>query len=80
MVTENHKEQLLDQLRGHGDRRAEARATAKREMAAIEQLAPKLVTAGVSKIAVAAAAQISRPALDTMLKRGQSDSSETAGT
>lgn len=59
---------IRQQLAAHGDARAKARDKAKREMAAIEQLAPKALGAGLTKIEVCRLAQITRPALDALLK------------
>lgn len=51
----------------HGKRRTAARKRAKDESDAIKALIPIALDAGLSKSEIARIAQITRPALDTML-------------
>lgn len=55
-------------LAAHGKRRAAARRKAKQESDAIAALIPQALDAGLSKSEIARLAQITRPALDTMLR------------
>jgi hypothetical protein len=52
----------------HGKARATAKAKAAKESEAIRALVPQAVAAGIPKSEIARLAQISRPALDTMLR------------
>lgn len=60
---------LRKALRTHGARRVKARATAVTESRAIADLARQALASGMTKAEVCQLAQISRPALDTMLTR-----------
>ena len=59
---------IRTQLTAHGKRRAAARRKAKRESEAIRALIPQALDAGLSKSEIARLAQITRPALDEMLR------------
>jgi DNA-binding transcriptional regulator YhcF (GntR family) len=61
-------DEIRDVLIAHGKRRAAARRKAKQESDAIRELIPQALDAGLSKSEIARLAQITRPALDTMLK------------
>lgn len=61
-------DELRTALAAHGKRRTAARRKAKQESEAIRELARQAVAAGISKSEVARLAQITRPALDTMLR------------
>jgi hypothetical protein len=61
-------DELRKALARHGRVRRAARAKAKTEAEAIAALAKEAVASGMTKAEVCALAQISRPALDTMLK------------
>jgi hypothetical protein len=56
------------QLQTAGNRRAKARAEALRQSEIIRELIPQALDAGLTKSEIARLAQISRPALDAMLK------------
>lgn len=55
-------------LATHGRRRTAARKKAKQESEAIRALIPQALEAGMSKSEIARVAQITRPALDTMMR------------
>lgn len=55
-------------LKTHGAKRARARETAKAESQTIAGLARQALDEGIAKAEICKLAQISRPALDTMLK------------
>lgn len=55
------------QLARHGKARTAARRKAKAESDAIKALIPQALEQGISKSEIARLAQITRPALDTML-------------
>jgi len=56
------------QLARHGKARATARKKAKAESDAIKLLIPQALAEGLSKSEIARLAQITRPALDTMIR------------
>lgn len=62
---------MTDKLRAtlarHGSARTKAREKTKAESDAIKALIPQALEAGMSKSEIARLAQITRPALDTML-------------
>jgi hypothetical protein len=58
------------ELARHGRARTRAREKAQTESAAIKALVPRALEAGLSKSEIARLAQITRPALDTMLRGG----------
>lgn len=64
--------QCMDDIRkaltDHGKRRTAARRKAKQESEAIRDLVPRALDAGLSKSEIARLAQITRPALDAMLR------------
>jgi hypothetical protein len=60
--------ELRKALAKHGRARLAARAKAKQESERVAALAKEAVRSGMTKAEVCALAQISRPALDTMLK------------
>jgi hypothetical protein len=62
-------EEIRQQLMRHGKARSAARQKAKAESDAIRSLVPRALDVGLSKSEVARLAQITRPALDTMLRR-----------
>lgn len=63
---------MTDELRAalvrHGKARTRARAKAKQESDALRVLIPQALDAGLSKSEIARLAEITRPALDTMLR------------
>jgi hypothetical protein len=65
---------MSDEIRAalakHGKARTAARKKAKQESEAIAALIPQALDAGLSKSEIARLAQITRPALDTMLRDG----------
>lgn len=61
-------EDIRRDLITHGKRRAAARRKAKQESEAIRQLIPKALEHGLSKSEIARLAQITRPAVDAMLR------------
>jgi hypothetical protein len=61
-------DEIRKQLSAHGRKRTRAMATQTAESAAIAALAAVALQAGLTKSEVARLAQISRPALDAMLK------------
>jgi hypothetical protein len=61
-------EELRKGLIKHGRARIAARTKAKAESDAIAAFAKEAVASGMTKAEVCALAQLSRPALDTMLK------------
>jgi hypothetical protein len=61
-------DEIRAELRRHGKARARARANAAAHSQAIAELAPKALAAGLTKVEVCKLAQITRPALDTMLR------------
>jgi len=61
-------DELRKALRHHGRRRIKARAQASEESRAIAELIPRALEAGMTKAEICTLAEISRPALDTMLK------------
>jgi hypothetical protein len=61
-------DEIRTQLARHGKARAAARRKAKTESDAIKALIPRALDAGLSKSEIARIAQITRPALDTMLR------------
>ena len=62
-------EDLRAQLARHGKARTAARRKAMAESEAIRALARAAVEAGISKSEIARLAEITRPALDTMLRQ-----------
>lgn len=56
------------ELAKHGRARTAARRKAKTESDAIKALIPQALDAGISKSEIARLAQITRPALDTMIR------------
>lgn len=64
---------MTDDLRAalvrHGRSRKRARENAKFESDIIKRLIPQALDAGMSKSEIARLAQITRPALDTMLRK-----------
>jgi hypothetical protein len=56
------------ELARHGKARLRARDKAATESAAIKALIPRAIEQGLSKSEIARLAQITRPALDTMLR------------
>jgi hypothetical protein len=60
-------DELRKGLMRHGKARIAARAKAKAESEEVAALAKEAVASGMTKAEVCALAQISRPALDTML-------------
>lgn len=71
MTDEELAEKLRASLVRHGTARTRARRKAKTESDAIRILALHAIEAGISKSEIARLAQITRPALDTMLKHDQ---------
>jgi hypothetical protein len=61
-------DEIREALAAHGKRRVAARRKAKQESDAIRALIPRALDAGLSKSEIARLAQITRPALETMLK------------
>jgi hypothetical protein len=61
-------DELRKALAKHGKARVAARAKAKQESEQVAALAKEAVASGMTKAEVCALAQVSRPALDTMLK------------
>lgn len=61
-------EELRKALVKHGKARVAARTRAKAESEHVAALAKEAVRSGMTKAEVCALAQVSRPALDTMLK------------
>lgn len=61
-------DEIREALATHGRRRVAARRKAKEESEKIRELIPQALDAGVSKSEIARLAQITRPALDTMLR------------
>jgi hypothetical protein len=61
-------DEIRNALTAHGKARAAAKAKAAEESAAIRELAPRALAAGLTKSEVARLAQVSRPALDAMLR------------
>jgi hypothetical protein len=61
-------DEIRQALIAHGKRRAAARRKARQESEAISALIPRALEAGMSKSEIARLAQITRPALDTMLR------------
>lgn len=59
---------IRTELARHGRARIRAREKAKAESDAIRTLIPQALDAGLSKSEIARLAQITRPALDTMLR------------
>jgi hypothetical protein len=59
---------IRQDLIAHGKRRTAARKKARAESDAIRALIPKALDAGLSKSEIARLAEITRPALDTMLR------------
>jgi hypothetical protein len=59
---------LMEQLAAQGDRRTAAKAEAADATKEIAKLARQARKAGAMKVDICDAAQISRPALDTMLR------------
>jgi hypothetical protein len=61
-------EEIAAALAKHGRARTRARTKAKTESDAIKALIPQALAAGLSKSEIARLAEITRPALDTMLR------------
>jgi hypothetical protein len=61
-------DEIRQSLITHGRRRTAARQKAKQESKAIAELAARAMEQGLSKSEIARLAQITRPALDTMLR------------
>lgn len=61
-------DEIRSALTKHGKARTRARAKAKTESEAIAALLPAAIGAGLSKSEIAGLAEITRPALDTMLR------------
>lgn len=59
---------IRQQLKAHGTRRLAARRKARQESESIRSLIPSALDAGLSKSEIARLAQITRPALDEMLR------------
>jgi hypothetical protein len=71
MTDEEITEKLRAALIRHGRARAAARRKAKTESDTIRILAQHAIDAGLSKSEIARLAQVTRPALDTMLRHDQ---------
>jgi hypothetical protein len=65
------RERLIAQLREHGERRRAARAAADQELAAIAELLPDAIEAGITKVEIAKLSGVSRPTLDMLLARAR---------
>lgn len=61
--------ELRTALKRHGRSRTAARERARQESEAIASLAPRALDAGMTKVEVCELAQITRPALDAMLRQ-----------
>jgi DNA-binding transcriptional regulator YhcF (GntR family) len=61
-------DEIRRELIAHGKRRTAARRKAKQESDALKALIPQALDAGLSKSEIARLAEITRPALDTMLR------------
>jgi DNA-binding transcriptional regulator LsrR (DeoR family) len=73
MHTDEQRVEIRRRLRTKGDIRTLARMVAAEMSGEIRDLALIAVEAGLSKKEIAELAQISRPALDTMLREGEND-------
>ena len=62
-------EALREELRTHGDRLRVADAARREEHAAIAQLVPRAIDAGLTKREISRLTGVSRPWIDTILSR-----------
>jgi hypothetical protein len=64
----DERDQLVAELREHGERRKAALGTADDELRQIADLLPRALAAGIHKIEIARLTGLGRPTIDRLLK------------